>query len=130
MYHIHIFMRKKYDDNYHWEECFICGNVRNKEAHDLETTGSGLCGTYYVTQCKDGCGYNKSEYVDHEIEYYDKSQYTTNTATYYHIIGHCKKCGSESAASLDGNSTNQFCTDSNGNLINCANRKNMCSMWI
>ena len=120
--HTHIY-EKKYDDNYHWEECFICGNVRNKEAHDLETTGSGLCGTYYVTQCKDGCGYNKSEYVDHEIEYYDKSQYTTNTATYYHIIGHCKKCGSESAASLDGNSTNQFCTDSNGNLINCANRK-------
>ena len=120
--HTHIYERK-FNDTEHWEECFICGNIINREKHNLETTGSGLCGTYLITRCKDGCGYNTSQYVDHEIEFWDPSEYTTNYVTYYHTIGECKKCGSINAQQVDGTKTLEYCRDIEGNLINCSNRK-------
>ena len=72
----------------------------------------------------DGCGYSVSTYIDHEIEYFSRDEIvSTNTNTYYHIVGQCKKCGSKSCMDLNGNRTGEDCYDSEGNRISCANRK-------
>ena len=130
--HTHIY-EKKYDDTYHWDECFICGDVQNKEEHHKTTSGTGTCGTYLTDYCTDGCGYSVQTYVDHEIEYfskdeiYDESGKNTNTNTYFHQIGKCKKCGSVSATDSKGNSSTQGCYDSEGKRISCDNR-GICSI--
>lgn len=130
--HTHIY-EKKYDDTYHWDECFICGDIQNKEEHHKTTSGTGTCGTYLTDYCTDGCGYSVQTYVDHEIEYfpkdeiYDESGKNTNTHTYYHRIGKCKKCESASATDSEGNNTTQGCYDSEGKRISCDNR-GICSI--
>lgn len=117
--HTHIY-EKKYDDTYHWDECFICGDIQNKEEHHKTTSGTGTCGTDLTDYCTDGCGYSVQTYVDHEIEYfpkdeiYDESGKNTNTHTYYHRIGKCKKCESVSATDSEGNNTTKGCYDSEG----------------
>ena len=126
--HTHVY-EKKYDDTSHWEECFICGNVQNKQEHHKTTTGTGSCRTYLVEYCTDGCGYSVSTYIDHEIEYYDKNNLydpsggNTNTNEYSHGIAECKKCGviyiSENGSSI----TRERCVDEDGNKISCINRK-------
>ena len=126
--HTHVY-EKKYDDTSHWEECFICGNVQNKQEHHKTTTGTETCGTYLVEYCTDGCGYSVSTYVDHEIEYYDRNDIydesgkNTNKNTYFHNIGFCKKCKSTSFTDSNGKSSYEECFDNLGNRINCINRK-------
>ena len=123
--HTHIYERK-YDNDYHWEECFICGNEINREAHNKETTGTGVCATSMIERCSDGCGYSVSTYIDHHIVYYDnvydESGTYTNTGVYYHRIGVCDKCGNTSCDDRNGNSTIEYCRDSEGRHISCSNR--------
>ena len=63
--HTHIY-EKKYNDNYHWEECWICGNIKNRVAHHIKKTeytfGYASCnpGNQYTQYCTDGCGYTKT----------------------------------------------------------------------
>ena len=120
--HTHIY-EKKYDNNYHWEECFICGDVINKENHHKETTGSGICETYMVERCTDGCGYSVSTFIDHEIMYYEEGNYVQNPATYVHYIGECAKCGAQTVITADGEKTIRECIDDEGNPIDCRNLK-------
>ena len=58
--HTHIY-EKKYDDNYHWEECWICGKKESTTAHTLTYSGSPDCGYQgdYVQYCTE-CGYSKT----------------------------------------------------------------------
>lgn len=90
--HTHIY-EKKYDDINHWEECFICGDIKNRENHTKTTSGTGTCGTYLVESCTKGCGYSISNYVEHDIEYYAKDKIydetggNTNRGDYRHGIG-------------------------------------------
>ncbi len=60
--HTHIY-EKKYDDTNHWEECFICGDIKSRENHNKTTSGTGTCGTYLIESCSKGCGYSKSNCV-------------------------------------------------------------------
>ena len=129
--HTHVY-EKKYDDTSHWEECFICGNVQNKQEHHKTTTGTGSCGTYLVEYCTDGCGYSVSTYVYHEVELYDsdvvydESGGNTNTNTYYHWLGKCKNCGSTTISKTEdknGQGSTQQCIDEDGKAITCSNRK-------
>ena len=127
--HTHIY-EKKYDDTSHWEECFICKNIQNKQEHHKTTSGTGICESYYIEYCTDGCGYSLSTYVEHEIEYfpqndiYDEKGSNTNQSAYNHGIGICKNCKAKYAYSEDGTlMTRQECVDENGNIINCKNRK-------
>jgi hypothetical protein len=49
--HAHIWSTK-FDDNYHWEECSVCRNTRNKTAHVLAGNGGSkvLCENGYYNQ--------------------------------------------------------------------------------
>ena len=120
--HTHIY-EKKYNDTQHWEECWICGNKKDISSHKLETTGEGTCETYIITRCTEGCGYNKSVYVDHQLQLhdkntiYDESGGNTNKNTYYHILGECKVC---KIPNIKGGT--EDCYDSKGQRITCANR--------
>ncbi len=129
--HTHVY-EKKYDDTSHWEECFICGNVQNKQEHHKTVSGTGSCGTYLVEYCTDGCGYSVSTYVYHEVELYDsdvvydESGGNTNKNTYYHRLGKCKNCGSTTIPKTEdknGQGSTQQCIDEDGKAITCSNRK-------
>ena len=130
--HTHIY-EKKYDDINHWEECFICGDIKNRENHTKTTSGTGTCGTYLVESCTKGCGYSISNYVEHDIEYYtedkiyDETGKNTNRGDYRHGIGSCKRCKTVWAYDKNGKlMTKQDCVDEDGNKINCSNNKKKC----
>ena len=130
--HTHIY-EKKYDDINHWEECFICGDIKNRENHTKTTSGTGTCGTYLVESCTKGCGYSISNYVEHDIEYYAKDKIydetggNTNRGDYRHGIGSCKRCKTVWAYDKNGKlMTKQDCVDEDGNKINCSNNKKKC----
>ena len=130
--HTHIY-EKKYDDTNHWEECFICGDIKSRENHNKTTSGTGTCGTYLIESCSKGCGYSKSNYVEHDVEYYnedkiyDETGKNTNRGDYRHGIGNCKRCKTVWAYDKNGKLiTKQECIDEDGNKINCSNNKKKC----
>lgn len=63
----------KYDDNYHWTECTICGKIlKAKEAHNkVQSDYSwGVANCYptntYTIYCKDNCGYSIQGHDEHK----------------------------------------------------------------
>ncbi len=55
--HTHIWSTK-FDDNYHWEECSVCRNTRNKTAHVLVGNGGSKClcdNGYYNQAYRETC---------------------------------------------------------------------------
>ena len=59
--HEHIY-EKKYDENNHWQECFLCGDRKDEQLHHIITVGEDTCNTAISQRreyCKDACGYSK-----------------------------------------------------------------------
>lgn len=111
--HEHIY-EKKYDNNKHWDECFICHNKTNEKLHSIITTnysfGYKSCypGNTYTRYCNDGCGYNvttKDTCVAGDAIYNVDLRYLHHKS--------CKNCG------VWMNSGG--CVDSEGRRINCKN---------
>ena len=106
--HTHIY-EKKYDDNYHWEECWICGDIQNREAHNKEITGTAGCAQnlgYQHESCTAGCGYSITlPKVEHTL-----SEWRVFGDRSYHGI-FCTVCGQEI--------TRSKCYDVNGNELGC-----------
>lgn len=101
---------KKYSETNHWEECFICHTIKNKETHNLEVTGAYGCAAGYGYQkqsCKDGCGYSKT---------LPKQAHTPGEwRTDYNRGDHIKSC------TVCGNQTNRVsCRNAQGELLGCA----------
>lgn len=99
--HQHIY-ESQYDASYHWEECTICGNVMNKAAHTIVTTGNAAtCDVYVVLGqevCSANCGYSKQiERLEHIrpdiLQWQDYRSYS-------HIAYQCERCGGGGSNSI------------------------------
>lgn len=107
--HTHIY-EKRYDSNYHWEQCWMCNEVINKVSHNLAVRGIDSCrwaAGYQTKYCVDGCGYS---------EQLPKKEHIPNGTWITFIAGsvhyqYCTVCGDWL--------TSQYCTDSNGQQIRC-----------
>ena len=65
--HTHIW-KTKFNDNEHWEECTVCGEIQNKHAHTFYGNGGKktLCENGYYNQAYRetcGCGYQSKPWV-------------------------------------------------------------------
>ncbi len=65
--HTHIW-KTRFDDDYHWEECTVCGEINNKHPHNLSGNGGKktLCENGYYNQAYRetcGCGYQSKPWV-------------------------------------------------------------------
>ena len=65
--HTHIW-KTKFDENEHWEECTVCGEIQNKHAHTLSGNGGKktLCENGYYNQAYRetcSCGYQSNPWV-------------------------------------------------------------------
>lgn len=113
MEHSHIY-EKKYNNDIHWEECFICHDKINLRAHNLRTTnyswGYQSCNptNNYTKYCADGCGYQVTMKDACDL----RNQYITASERYLHHDD-CKNCGEWIE--------HEWCTDSNGNRLSCQN---------
>ncbi len=107
--HEHIY-EQKYDENMHWEECWICKDKKNVSNHKLAISGIEGCAVSYGTQaeyCTDGCGYSKTlPKKAHTIgEWYpasDRAQHMTS----------CTVCKLATGA--------ENCTNSEGQVLGCS----------
>ena len=116
--HQHIY-EVKYDNNNHWEECWICGyiNGATKIRHSLATVGTGGCGRMdepiheYCTDAR--CGYKGPEQP--------KAPHTwpgTWTGTDGSQAMHYKRCTVCGSTLEDGH-----CINSNGERLGCITGK-------
>lgn len=111
--HTHIY-EKKYDASAHWDQCWICNRVINRQAHNITRTdytwGYQTCypGNTYTIYCADGCGYSQVT----KDPCNSNNKYENVELRYLHHAN-CTQCGvwMEQAG----------CTDSNGNRITCQN---------
>lgn len=63
--HKHIYERK-YDDNEHWQECWICHNKINIAPHTLTEYEEPACGSQTIQHCTDtSCSYSKVTKKEH-----------------------------------------------------------------
>lgn len=91
--HNHIY-ESKYDDISHWQECTICGQKINVEAHTIETIGNpATCDLYVVLGqevCSKNCGYSKQiERLEHiKPEELVWQEYNATT----HLAYGCERC--------------------------------------
>ena len=65
--HTHI-LKTKFNEDEHWEECTVCGEILNKHAHTLSGNGGKktLCENGYYNQAYRetcGCGYQSKPWV-------------------------------------------------------------------
>ena len=82
--HTHIW-KTKFDDDYHWEECTVCGEVNNKHEHNLSGNNgkktlceNGLYNQAYRETCS--CGYQSKPWVTIHGRY---ENYTKSTKLNY-----------------------------------------------
>ena len=116
--HTHIYERE-YDDNYHWEECWICrsNNIETlkgtKTAHNKVRTGyswgyaSCYPGNNYTIYCADGCGYSLT--TKDECVYGDEYTCIPIRSLHYRRCINCNVWKAES------------CIDASGQIITCEN---------
>ena len=85
--HTHIY-ESKYDDTNHWEECFICGNIRNQRAHSLQEnwTMGDSCSPDNVLIHSCSCGYS---YTTENTRSHSSTFYEWNNE--FHQLA-CSKC--------------------------------------
>lgn len=119
--HNHILIQQN-DQTNHWKECVICHKKFNIHQHNIVKSGSeNMCNSWIIESCQ-VCGYEKSRrHVGHKLVFQGTG--FTNTATYWHTKYKCQVCGQSTCEADDGTESIEWCTDSNGNRINCANRK-------
>ena len=119
--HSHILIQQN-DQTNHWKECVICHKKFNIQQHDIVRSGSeNMCNSWIIESCK-VCGYEKSrQHVGHKLIL--QSNRFTNTATYWHSKYECQVCKQLTCEADDGTKSIEWCTDSSGNRISCANRK-------
>lgn len=119
--HSHILIQQN-DQTNHWKECVICHKKFNIQQHNIVSSGSGnMCNSWIIESCQ-VCGYEKSRHhVGHELVL--QSNRFTNTATYWHSKYECRVCKQLTCEADDGTKSIEWCTDSSGNRISCANRK-------
>lgn len=119
--HNHILIQQN-DQTNHWKECVICHKKFNIHQHTIVKSGSeNMCNSWIIESCQ-VCGYEKSRrHVGHKLVFQGTG--FTNTATYWHSKYTCQVCGQSTCEADDGTKSIEWCTDSNGNRINCANRK-------
>ncbi len=131
--HTHIF-ESKYDTQYHWKECFICGAILDKKAHSLQTTwlnGNSHCSPYNqgTTICTDKCGYSHVGAESHVIfrnggytNWQVNAKYVCKTlhcdAGQYRHYRHCSPNG-DGTCSCDWIA--QGCRKADGTAISCGN---------
>lgn len=119
--HNHILIQQN-DQTNHWKECVICHKKFNIHQHNIVGSGSeNMCNSWIIESCQD-CGYEKSrQHVGHKLVL--QSNRFTNTATYWHSKYECRVCKQQTCEADDGTESIEWCTDSSGNRINCANHK-------
>lgn len=107
--HKHIYQRK-YDDNEHWQECWICHNRINIAPHTLTEYEEPACGSSVWQNCTDtSCSYSKVTSKEHTyIE-----QYRAQGDSAQHSI----LCSSCNTYYLITNDSRCYCVDSAGNRL-------------
>lgn len=105
------YLVSKYDANYHWKQCSICGKVFQKTSHTMTGTWTlgNSCSANNVYRSACSCGY---------------SLVTKNTRTHQHLrwnanqkihVRWCDDCN-------EGVGASEPHRDANGNVLNCSNR--------
>jgi hypothetical protein len=109
------YLVNKYDEDYHWKECSVCGKVYgDKEEHDLAQTDYnwGYASCYptntYTIYCSNNCGY-AYETTDEHPSLNDWKNVSDNWF-------HYKQCTSCKAWVEE-----EWCYDADGNLLTCKN---------
>lgn len=107
--HTHIY-EAKYDESYHWEECWICGDIQNKETHNFQENwiDGDSCSPDNLLIHSCACGYSYSTPNTRPHTPYNFYSYNQK----YHIIM-CSVC---QAPLTDGEDHK----DANGITINCS----------
>ena len=103
------YLKSAYDDEYHWQECSVCGKIINKEGHNIVTVGEDTCRGYAEPQrmvCQDGCGY----YKELEKKAHVSSNAKINTSMKRHYY-ECVNCGEWIS--------HETCVDEAGNILGC-----------
>lgn len=102
----------KYDERYHWQECFLCQKKISVSLHTKVTTGRYDCnvpayGHRYEVCTEQSCGYN----VMLPDKPHTSTQNWTNDALNYRHFKNCTTCGHWTASG--------YCKDANGNQLGC-----------
>ncbi len=112
--HNHIY-EDKYDEQYHWQQCMICNNKINQQAHNKQMTEWALGSAYphcragnYATEYCTACGYSKRITEQHPSL---SNQFIKKDTTYNHMKT-CTVCQSD---------VEEPCTKSDGSEIYCNN---------
>ena len=101
--HKHIY-ENKYDNEFHWQGCIICGDVQNKQRHTIQTIGNAATCNTYVTLgqevCTNNCGYSKQiERLPHIApDVFNWQDYVGDT----HLAFQCKRCGGGGSNNFGG----------------------------
>ncbi len=106
--HQHIY-EGKFDENSHWQECWICGNIIDRVPHEYTRTGRDVCNSgeaAMVDSCS--CGYSKT--LPKKLHVVAKGKYAIDTTRFYH---------DEYCANCDECLTAERCRNAQGQLIGC-----------
>ncbi len=101
---------RKYNNEKHWEECFICHTVREEQNHTKAISGKYGCAGglgYQREYCEDGCGYSK----ELPKQPHTPSEWRQDYNRHDHIKA-CTVCGNQTARTK--------CRNENGELLGCA----------
>lgn len=108
----------KYDDNYHWTECTICGKILEAKEKHIKVKSDysyGYASCYpdnkYTISCSKGCGYSETKNDPHpSYTGWKTDRWAYNQYEHYDA---CSVCNNWIKI--------ERCKDSKGNLITCKN---------
>ncbi len=129
--HEHIF-KTMYDENYHWEECTICGQKNDIIEHSFTTTwalGEESCSPYNCATKMCICGYS---YIWHKPCVWNEKYSTyTDSARHFYKCSICNEYiayqyykDSYGRGELYNSIGYENCYTNNGKLLNCTVEEN------